>query len=65
MSRLTRSWTFGRIVRLNLAFGKANEAFARDLGVERTPTYVLFDADGQEVKRWVGRVPTAAELPAG
>jgi hypothetical protein len=61
---LTRSWTFGRIVRLNLLLARANEAFARELGVERTPTYVLFDAAGQEVKRWVGRVPAAAELPA-
>ena len=36
---------------------------ARELGVERTPTFILFDTSGGEVGRWVGSPPAQEELP--
>ena len=64
MSGLTESWKAGRILRLNMFFEKASEQFAREMKVERTPTYILFDAQGEEVKRWVDKAPALADLPA-
>jgi hypothetical protein len=61
---MTKSWKAGRILRLNLLFQQANERFAKELNVVRTPTYILFDARGQEVKRWEGQLPPLAELPS-
>ena len=63
VSRLTGSWTAGRILRLNMLLDETNQRFAEEVHVERTPTYILFDAAGQEVKRWVGELPELAELP--
>jgi hypothetical protein len=45
-------------------FEKASEQFAREMKVERTPTYILFNAQGQEVKRWMDKAPALADLPA-
>jgi hypothetical protein len=63
VSGLTDSWKAGRILRLNISFEKASGEFAKEMKVERTPTYVLFNAKGEEVKRWVDKAPALAELP--
>jgi thioredoxin-related protein len=63
VSRLTETWKLGRVLRLNLPFAEANKAFAGELGVEGTPTFVLFDASGQELRRWAGKAPAVEELP--
>lgn len=36
--------------------------FAYEVGFEATPTFILFDAQGNELRRWVGRAPGLAEL---
>jgi hypothetical protein len=65
VSGLTDSWKAGRILRLNLFFSETvNDRFAKEMKVERTPTYILFDAQGEEVKRWVDKAPALADLPA-
>ena len=66
-------WKAGRVLRLNMVIGRRGFAasdgpgpvddMARELGVERTPTFILFDASGDEVGRWVDSPPTREELP--
>lgn len=36
--------------------------FGAEVGFEVTPTFILFDAQGEEVQRWVGRAPNLEEL---
>ena len=63
MSRLKTEWKAGRALRLNMVNGPGPvDDMARELGVERTPTFILFDASGDEVGRWVDSPPTREEL---
>jgi hypothetical protein len=64
VSRLEESWKSGRVLRLNLRFGEdVNQQFSKEMKVERTPTWILFDAEGTEIGRWVDNLPTVEELP--
>ena len=63
MSRLNETWSTGRILRLNLLWGEVNQQFSKEMKVERTPTWILFDAEGNEVDRWVDNLPSLEELP--
>ena len=73
MSRLEAEWKAGRILRLNMVIGRRGfdvsdgpgpvDDMATELGVERTPTFILFDASGGVVGRWVGSPPAQEELP--
>jgi hypothetical protein len=55
------SWTAGRVLRLNLLY-PVNKGYADSVGVERTPTFILYGPDGRERKRWVDTAPEVAEL---
>ena len=58
---LEREWPDGRVIRL--AFTEpAVQAFGRKVGFQVTPTFILYDGQGQEVQRWVGTVPALEEL---
>jgi hypothetical protein len=61
VQRLQRDWTEGRVVTLDIMQPQIRE-FAYEVGFEVTPTFILFDAQGSEVKRWVGRAPSLDEL---
>jgi hypothetical protein len=63
VSRLGSQWKSGRILSLNLFLDEVNKQVAGDFKVRRTPTYILFDRDGREVKRWVSEQPRVEELP--
>lgn len=62
VSRLAREWTAGKVMRLNLS-STINKQYAERLGVQTTPTFILFDGEGQELGRWVGKSPALADLP--
>jgi hypothetical protein len=62
VSSLEEQWRAGRVLRLNITFNQVVQEYARSLGVESTPTFLLFDAQGQEAKRWVGKAPELDEL---
>ena len=62
--RLTGEWKDGRVLRVNIIY-KVSREYAERIGVKQTPTFLLFDAEGREVRRWVGEAPTAAELIVG
>ena len=51
----------GTIVTLDIMDPEIRE-FGEQVGFEVTPTFILFDTDGREVKRWVGRAPTLGDL---
>jgi hypothetical protein len=40
-----------------------NKQFAEQIGVTDTPTFILFDSSGQQVRRWSREAPKVAELP--
>jgi hypothetical protein len=42
-----------------------NKQYAEQAGVETTPTFILFDASGRELRRWVGEAPGLGDLPGG
>jgi thioredoxin-related protein len=63
VSRLVDQWKSGRILRVNLTFSKASKEFADRLGVQATPTFILFNADGNQQRRWTSIVPKIDELP--
>jgi hypothetical protein len=62
VSRVIEEWKGGRVLRLSLS-STVNQEYAKSIGAERTPTFVLFDAQGREVKRWVDAAPSPGELP--
>jgi hypothetical protein len=37
--------------------------FGQQIGFETTPTFVLYDGNGHEMRRWVGSPPSLDELP--
>ncbi|MFZ2361000.1 MAG: hypothetical protein WA040_16775 [Anaerolineae bacterium] len=61
VQRLERDWSEGRVVALDI-MKPAIRQFAYEVGFEATPTFILFDAQGNELRRWVGRAPGLAEL---
>lgn len=66
VSRIAKEWKTGKVLRLNVGEfvgSKANQRFADRIGVQTTPTFILFDKDGQEQCRWVGEAPTLSDLP--
>jgi hypothetical protein len=62
VGRLANEWQTGRVVRLNMV-SEVNKKYAEGLGVIDTPTFILFDAFGQEQRRWAQEPPELAELP--
>lgn len=62
MSRLAEKWKTGRVLRLNTA-SDVNQKYADGVRVTDTPTFILFDPAGREVRRWVGETPGLGELP--
>ena len=64
MSGLSESWKYGRILRLNTIAG-VNRQYAECIGVTDTPTFILFDATGRELRRWAREAPKLADLPGG
>ena len=62
VQRLEREWTGGQVVTLDVMDPQIR-LYGAEVGFEVTPTFILFDAQGHEVQRWVGRVPGLAELP--
>ena len=61
VQRLQRDWNEGRVVTLDIMQPQIRQ-FAYEVDFEATPTFILFDAQGSEVKRWIGRAPSLAEL---
>ena len=61
MQRLEQQWTSGKVVTLDVMEAPIRQ-FGAEVGFEVTPTFILFDPQGKELKRWVGRTPAAAEL---
>jgi hypothetical protein len=58
---LERDWQEGWVLRL--AFTEpAVQAFGQKVGFEVTPTFILYDGQGQEVGRWVGSPPGLDQL---
>ncbi len=64
VQRLDEQWTGGKIVTLDVMDPQIRQ-FGDSVGFEVTPTFILFDAAGTEVQRWVGRAPALQELPFG
>lgn len=60
---LEAEWQGGIIMRLNVSFDVVR-TIGNSLQVERTPTFILFDAQGQEIQRWVGEAPSVDDLPS-
>jgi hypothetical protein len=58
---LGRDWPEGRVLRLEFT-EPAVRAFGEQVGFEVTPTFILYDGQGQEVERWVGRAPSLDQL---
>ena len=61
MDGLEREWTAGHVIRVNV-LTPGGRAFAERHGFQATPTFVLFDDQGNQVRRWVGRPPQLSEL---
>ena len=61
VQRLEREWSDGQVVTLDVMDPQIR-AFGAEVGFEVTPTFILFDAQGDEVQRWVGRAPSLDEL---
>ncbi|MEA3337058.1 MAG: hypothetical protein U9R25_14200 [Chloroflexota bacterium] len=61
MQRLEDQWTDGRVVTLDVMDPQIRR-FAEDVGFEVTPTFILYDAQGNELNRWVGKAPALEEL---
>ena len=61
MDGLERDWTAGQVIRLDVATPVGRE-FGQLHGFEFTPTFILFDGNGVEINRWVGRPPALSQL---
>ena len=62
MQRLEEEWTTGQVVTLDIMEPPIRR-FGAEVGFEATPTFILFDGQGNEVQRWIGRAPGLEELP--
>jgi hypothetical protein len=61
VQRLEREWTGGQVVTLDVMDPQIRQ-FGYEIGFEATPTFILFDMQGKELQRWVGRAPSLVEL---
>lgn len=61
VQRLEREWTAGQVVTLD-ALDPQIRQFGAEVGFEVTPTFILFDREGNELQRWIGRAPDLDEL---
>ena len=61
VDRLEQDWTTGQIVRVDILTPVGRE-FADQHAFQGTPTFVLFDGTGNEVRRWRGRPPELKDL---
>jgi hypothetical protein len=59
--RIEEGWTVGQLLKLDMANPGTRE-FGAQVGFEFTPTFILYDAQGNEVRRW-RRAPEVSELP--
>ena len=60
MDRLQADWKAGRVLRVDILSHVGRE-FARRHAFVGTPTFVLFDGEGTEVRRWQAP-PSLSEL---
>lgn len=63
VQRLEREWTDGQVVTLDVMDPQIRQ-FGYEVGFKVTPTFILFNTQGDELARWVGRTPNADELRA-
>ncbi len=61
MRRIEEEWKDGWVLLLDMA-NPGTRQFAAEVGFEFTPTFILYDAQGNEVQRW-RRPPDLGELP--
>ena len=61
VDELEREWQEGQVLRLEFS-EPAVQAFGSKVGFQVTPTFILYDGQGQEVQRWAGTVPALEEL---
>ena len=61
MSRLADEWTEGRVLRLNTV-SEINKRYADKIGVTTTPTFILYDNAGKELRRWIEAAPSVVDL---
>jgi thioredoxin-related protein len=64
VNRIEEEWTDGRVLRLNVIH-ETVKMYADSLQIKYTPTFILFDEKGREMKRWVGTAPELTDLPGG
>ena len=62
VQRLDEEWTAGKIVTLDVMDPQIRQ-YGDEVGFEVTPTFILYDAAGNELQRWVGRAPSIDDLP--
>ncbi|HEV3143143.1 MAG TPA: hypothetical protein VGZ47_04585 [Gemmataceae bacterium] len=62
MSGIEEQWKSGRVVRLN-TISEVTKKYAEKINVKDTPTFILFDAEGKEQRRWSREAPKLADLP--
>ncbi len=62
MSRLEENWKTGQVIKLDM-LNPATRAFGSEVGFQLTPTFILFDGAGKELKRWRTMPPELSELP--
>jgi thioredoxin-related protein len=58
---LEREWKAGHVIRVDVLSSVGREFGSRH-GFRATPTFVLFDSQGNKVNWWVGRPPLLSEL---
>ena len=58
---IERDWEAGYVLRLEFT-EPAVRAFGEKVGFETTPTFILYDGNGQELGRWVGSPPDLEAL---
>jgi hypothetical protein len=62
VNRITNEWQAGRVLRLNMSF-PGIRAYAKQMEVVKTPTFIVLDENGREMMRWVGEAPDWSALP--
>jgi thioredoxin-related protein len=62
VSRLEEEWKTGQVIKLNM-MNPATREFGAEVGFQFTPTFILFDGEGKELKRWRSQPPELGELP--
>lgn len=60
--RIEEEWKTGQVLMLDMANAGTRE-FGTQVGFQFTPTFILYDASGVEVRRWQSKVPALSELP--